>query len=210
MKAEITSDRAEQLVMLTYKLVVHLIVPALLLRLAHGHFRDHFDAGLRRRGVLLTLVLFSAFMIAVAGLLNSIFEQLSATGLTVGAILAWSAFAWLWMTLEAGVCEEFLFRVLLQSRLSAWLGSPALAIVLTSTLFALVHVPGFYLRGGEAVAEQASSLPQIIALSIGAIAPISILFGTLWYRTRSFLLIVVVHGAIDALPAIDKLMRNWG
>jgi membrane protease YdiL (CAAX protease family) len=206
----IVCERAEQVAMLAYKLIVHVLIPALLARSVKGRLAGIFDTGLGRRGVVPALLLFSTFMLAVAGLLNSIFEQLSAAGLSVGAIAAWAALAWLWMSLEAGLCEEFLFRALLQSRLTAWSGSPAMAIVLTAIIFALVHVPSFYLRGGEALAKQASTLPQIAALAIGSIAPISILFGTLWYRTRSLLLIVLVHGAVDALPAIDKMMRIWG
>ena len=50
---------------------------------------------------------------------------------------------------------------------------------------------------------------QIMALTVGAIAPISILFGTLWYRTRSLVLVVLVHGATDALPAIERMLRIW-
>jgi membrane protease YdiL (CAAX protease family) len=159
----LVSERAEQVAMLAYKLIVHVLIPILLVRSVRGSLNGIFVAGLTRRGVLTTLLLFSTFMIAVAGLLNSIFEQLSATGMTLGAIVGWAALAWLWMAIEAGLCEEFLFRALLQSRLTAWLGSPATAIVLTSVTFAMVHVPSFYLRGGEALAKQASSLPQIVA-----------------------------------------------
>jgi hypothetical protein len=43
-----------------------------------------------------------------------------------------------------------------------------------AVLFALVHVPGFYLRGGEQIARQAQGLGQIIALAIGAIASIAV------------------------------------
>ncbi len=205
----ITSETAEQVAMLAYKLVVHLLIPALLIRAAGGHLRGIFDLGVKRPGVLVTLLLFSAFMIIVVGLLNSIFDQLSAKGLGAATIAAWLAFSWIWMSIEAGACEEFLFRGLLQSRFTAWFGSPPMAIVAMSVIFALVHVPSFYLRGGEAVAQQAGSLPQIIALAVASIAPISIMLGTLWYRTRSFLLVIMVHGAIDALPAVDKMMRIW-
>ena len=52
-------------------------------------------------------------------------------------MLPWVIVSWLWLSLEAGLCEEFLFRACLQSRLTAWLQSPAGAIVLTSILFGL-------------------------------------------------------------------------
>jgi membrane protease YdiL (CAAX protease family) len=201
--------REQELVMLAYKLVVHVAIPICLIRVAGGHIRGVFDAGLGRRGVLPVLVIVSAFMIVAVAMLNSIFEQLSATGLSMLAIAGWIAITWFWYTLEVGVTEEFLFRGLLQSRLTAWLQSGPMAIVVTSVVFALVHVPTFYLRGGEELARQAASLPQIIALAVAALAPISIMLGTLWYRTRSFVLVVLVHGAIDTMPGVEEMIRIW-
>jgi membrane protease YdiL (CAAX protease family) len=208
-RESIVSERTELLAMLAYKLLVHLVVPLLLLKAVHAHLNGIFDAGLKRRAVVLTALIFSTLMVVVVGLLNSIFDGLSASGHSVTSIIGWAAFAWLWVSIEAGLCEEFLFRAMLQSRLTAWFQSAPFAIVATSIIFALVHVPALYLRGGEAVSDQASSLPQIIALSVAAIGPISVLFGTLWYRTRSLLLVVLIHGATDALPAIEKMMRIW-
>jgi membrane protease YdiL (CAAX protease family) len=174
---------AKELAVVGYKLVVHLILPAILIVAAGGWLRGIVDAGLRRKGVLLILVIFSALMIGLVAALNSIFETLAATGLSQLQIVGWIAAAWLWMSIEAGLCEEFLFRGLLQSRLTAWFGSAAWSIVTMAVVFALVHVPGFYLRGGEEVARQAQTLPQIIALAIGAIGPIALMFGILWQRT---------------------------
>ena len=198
-----------ELAVVGYKLVVHLVLPTILILAAGGWLRGIGDAGLRRRGVLLILVGFSAVMIGLVAALNSIFDTLAATGLSQVQIAGWIAVAWLWMSIEAGLCEEFLFRGLLQSRLTSWFGSASWSIVTMAVVFALVHVPGFYLRGGEAVARQAETLPQIIALTIGAIGPIAILFGILWQRTRSFLLVVLVHGAIDAMPAVERMIRMW-
>jgi membrane protease YdiL (CAAX protease family) len=199
----------QEFAVLAYKLIVHLAIPALLIRLVHGHLKGIFDPGLRRRGVLLTLGAFSVLMIVLVSLLNSLFDELRAKGLSPFGTVGWILAAWIWMALEVGVTEEFLFRGLLQTRLKAWLNSAPMAIVLTAIIFALVHVPSFYLRGGAAVAKQAATLPQIIALSIGALAPIAILLGTLWERTRSFLLIVLVHGAMDAMPYVQEMIGIW-
>jgi len=201
--------RAQDSAVVAYKLLVHLVAPAFLIYAARGHLRGILDPNLRRRGVLLTLVVFSLVMIVAVAKLNSTFEQLSDRGLSGPAIAGWILLAWAWMSVEAGVCEEFLFRGLLQSRLTAWSRAAPLAIVATAVIFALVHVPGFYLRGGEAVAVQASGLPQIIALAVAGLGPIALMFGILWHRTRSFLLLVLVHGAIDAMPAVDRMIRLW-
>ncbi|HET7433317.1 MAG TPA: CPBP family intramembrane glutamic endopeptidase [Thermoanaerobaculia bacterium] len=205
----VPAGSSRELTVLAYKLVVHLALPALLIKVVGGSLSGIFDGGLKRRGVLVTLAAFCVLMIVVVGLLNSIFEQLAARGLSTPAVAGWLLAAWAWMSVEVGVTEEFLFRGLLQSRLTAWIGSAPFAIVATAIVFALVHVPAFYLRGGEEVAKQAANLPQIIALTIAALGPIGIMLGTLWHRTRSFLLMVLVHGAIDTMPNIEKMIRIW-
>ncbi|HXH00658.1 MAG TPA: CPBP family intramembrane glutamic endopeptidase [Xanthomonadaceae bacterium] len=208
-KGAFEPGRVQQSAVVAYKVLVHIIAPALLINAARGHLRGIFDPGLRRRGVLVTLVVFSVVLVVAVAMLNSSFEQLSDRGLSSAAIVGWILLAWGWVSVEAGVCEEFLFHGLLQSRLTAWSGSAPFAIVSTVVIYALAHVPGFYLRGGDAVAVQASGLPQIIALSIAGLGPIALMLGILWHRTRSFLLVVIVHGAIDAMPAVDKMIRIW-
>lgn len=209
-KNSVAPGPAQELVVLAYKLIVHVAVPALLIRAVRGHLQGIFDAGLRRRGTVITLAVFSVLMIVVVALLNSLFDQFAEKGLSIAATAGWIVAAWAWMALEVGVTEEFLFRGLLQSRLTAWIGSGPMAIVATAVIFALVHVPSLYLRGGAAVAQQAANLPQIIALAVAALGPIAILLGTLWYRTRSFVLVILVHGAIDAMPHVGEMMRIWG
>lgn len=209
-RSAVPAGRGQDLAILAYKLVVHIVIPILLITKAGGHIKGVFDGGLSRRGVIPAFVVVSTFMIVAVAMLNSIFETLAASGLSPLWVLIWIAVTWAWYSVEVGVTEEFLFRGLLQSRLTAWLSSGPLAIVVTSVIFALVHVPTFYLRGGEEIAKQAGTLPQIIALAIAALAPISIMLGTLWYRTRSFLLVVLVHGAIDTMPGVEKMIRTWG
>ena len=113
------------------------------------------------------------------------------------------------MSVEAGLCEEFLFRACLQSRLTAWLRSPATAIVVTSILFGLAHWPGLYLRGGPGVDGWSTDRVQVAAFTIATLSPLSVSLGLLWARSRSLLLVVLVHGAIDALPNTAELVRIW-
>lgn len=51
---------------------------------------------------------------------------------------------------------------------------------------------------------------QVAAFTIATLAPLSVALGLLWARSRSLLLVVVVHGAIDALPATSAFVRIWG
>jgi membrane protease YdiL (CAAX protease family) len=123
--------------------------------------------------------------------------------------VAWVLGSWAWLSVEAGLCEEFLFRACLQSRLTAWLQSPAAAIAVTSILFGLSHWPGLYLRGGPGVDGWSTDPLQVAAYTIATLSPLSVSLGLLWARSRSLLLVVLVHGAIDALPNAAEFVHIW-
>jgi membrane protease YdiL (CAAX protease family) len=117
-----------------------------------------------------------------------------------------------WMTIEAGLTEEFLFRVLVQTRFAAWFKSEVAGVVAMSLLFGLAHAPGYWLRGGhvmEGFANQPDPLTAI-AYSIASTSAIGFMFGVLWARTRSLLLVALVHGWTDTIPNLAPLMRDLG
>ena len=97
-----------------------------------------------------------------------------------------------------------LFR---SSRLTAWLQSPLAAILLSCVLFALIHWPGLYLRGGPGVDGWSPDPLQVAAFTIATLSPLAIMVSVLWARTRSLLLVVLVHGAIDALPHTAEMIQ---
>jgi uncharacterized protein len=116
-----------------------------------------------------------------------------------------------WMTLEAGLTEEFLFRVLLQTRLEAWLRNRTAAILAMSVLFGLAHAPGYVLRGGH-LAEGMAVAPDPLtaaAYAIVVVSPMGFLFGVLWARTRSLGLVVLLHGFTDLVPNLAPFARTW-
>jgi hypothetical protein len=94
----------------------------------------------------------------------------------------------LWLVLEVSVVEEFFFRVLLQSRLSAALRSELGGIVLMSLIFGLVHAPGLYLR--TSVTQEGlsahPSFPMAVGYSIVITSVAGFFLGVLWARTRNF------------------------
>ena len=111
----------------------------------------------------------------------------------------------------AGVCEEVLFRVFLQTRLAAFLKSELGAIAIGALLFGLAHAPGLYLRGA-ALLEGSGGQPTLlwsVAYSVAIISPAGILFGVLWSRTRSLLLIVLLHGLTDTLPHLAPFIETY-
>ena len=117
--------------------------------------------------------------------------------------------AFVWMALEAGLTEEFLFRAVLQTRLAALLKSEWGALLIGAVLFALAHFPGLYFRGDPGVDGYSTDPWQVIAFTIATLSPLAILFGTIWSRTRSLLLCVLLHAAVDVLPALPDFLRIW-
>lgn len=125
--------------------------------------------------------------------------------------LAWAIPAcWLWQTIEAGLCEEVLFRRVLQERFAAVMRSQSAAVICASLLFGLAHAPGLWLRGGHMMEGVAQATPGwALAYSIVMVAPAGIAFGVLWARTRSLWLIVPLHGLVDVLPQLAPFIRMW-
>jgi membrane protease YdiL (CAAX protease family) len=127
------------------------------------------------------------------------------------ATLAWAIpLCWLWQTLEAGLCEEVLFRRILQEKIAVASGSQVAAVAWASLLFGLAHAPGLLLRGGHLMEGIAHATPAwSIAYSVVMVAPAGIAFGVLWARTRSLWLIVPLHGMVDLLPQLAPFIRAW-
>lgn len=127
------------------------------------------------------------------------------------ATLAWAIpLCWLWQVLEAGLCEEVLFRRVVQQRLADATGSTTAAVLWASLLFGLSHAPGLYLRGAHLMEGVATATPLwAVAYSIAIIAPAGVVFGVLWARTRSLWLVVLLHGTMDLLPQLAPFIRAW-
>jgi membrane protease YdiL (CAAX protease family) len=174
-----------------------------------GAVRPLFDTGLNRRGFWPALIVLSGLMFALLAAVSPSLKEIGAFKLGAAAATLWVLGSWAWISVEAGLCEEFFFRACLQSRLTAWMKSPATAIVVTSILFGLGHWPGLYLRGGPGVDGWSADPIQVAAFTIATLSPLSIALGLLWSRSRSLLLVVLVHGAIDALPNAADFIRVW-
>jgi CAAX protease family protein len=201
--------KEQELAVVGYKLLIHVVAPAAIILALGGTVRPLFDSGVKRRGFWTTLVVLCALMFALLSVVSPSLKQIGALGLARIAAIGWVVAAWAWNSVEAGLCEEFFFRACLQSRLTAWLKSPVTAILVTSLLFALSHWPGLYLRGNPEVDGWSTDPIQVAAFTIATLSPLSIALGLLWARSRSLLLIVLVHGAIDALPNTAELVHIW-
>lgn len=209
-KEAIPEGPNQEIAVLAYKLLIHVGLPVALLMALGGAVRPLFDPGTSRRGFWPALVILSGLMFALLAMVSPSLKQIAELRLDPAAVLLWVMLSWLWLSVEAGLCEEFLFRACLQSRLTAWLTSPVAGIAITSVLFGLAHWPGLYLRGGPGVDGWSTDPIQVAAFTIATLSPLSVSLGLLWARSRSLLLVVLVHGAIDALPNTAEMFRIWG
>lgn len=208
-RAALPAGREQELLVLAVKLLVHVAAPALLLAALGAKIAPLFNSGLKAPGFWPPLLVLGAVILGLICVVSPALSEIEALHASA-ATLAWTAPAtFVWLAIEAGLCEEFLFRAVLQTRLAAVLKTEAGAVVTGAVLFALAHVPGLYLRGHPGVDGYSSDPLQVIAFTIAALSPVALLFGTLWARTRSLLLIVLLHAAVDVLPNIPEFVRTW-
>jgi membrane protease YdiL (CAAX protease family) len=162
--------------------------------------------------LMLAFVALAIACIAVQYLLGSQFRRLLSGDYQQRPVVLGSLLALAWMTIEAGLVEEFFFRWYLQSRLAAWSGSQVSAVFLASLVFGLAHAPGIWLRGGGSVEGLGSdpSLVTTLAYVVATQGVAGLMFGTLWARTRSFVLVVALHGLMDAPANAATFMDTWG
>jgi uncharacterized protein len=209
-RAAVPPGREQESLVLLVKLAVHVGMPAILLAALGAKLAPLFNSGIGRPGFWPPLLVLGAIILALLCVVSPALKDIAALHAS-SMTLAWAApAAFIWLALEAGLCEEFLFRAVLQTRLAAVLKSEAGAVVTGAVLFALAHVPGLYLRGHPGVDGYSSDPVQVAAYTVATLSPIALLFGTLWARTRSLLLIVLLHAAVDVLPNLAEFVRTWG
>jgi membrane protease YdiL (CAAX protease family) len=208
-RAVVSAGREQESLVLIVKLIVHVGMPAILLAALGARLAPLFNSGIGRPGFWPPLLVLGAIILALMCVVSPALSEIAALHASA-ATLAWAApAAFVWFALEAGLCEEFLFRAVLQTRLAAVLKSEAGAVVTGALLFALAHVPGLYLRGHPGVDGYSTDPVQVIAFTVAVLSPVALLFGTLWARTRSLLLIVLLHAAVDVLPNLTEFIRTW-
>lgn len=104
--------------------------------------------------------------------------------LMVDADIVWSGWWWgavLIVVLAAPIVEEFIFRALLQGSLLGLTKRPGAAVLITSVLFALVHVPSV----------EPQALATLFALSLA--------LGVLMERTGRLWAPILVHALFNAM-----------
>jgi membrane protease YdiL (CAAX protease family) len=208
-RAVFPAGREQDLLVLVVKLLVHVAAPALLLAALGAKIAPLFNSGLGRPGFWPPLLVLGAIILALLCLVSPALSEIKALHASAATIVWAAPVSFIWLAIEAGLCEEFLFRAVLQTRLAAALKTEAGAVVAGAVLFALAHVPGLYLRGHTGVDGYSTDPVRVIAFTVAVLSPVAVLFGTLWARTRSLLLIVLLHASVDVLPNLSDFVKTW-
>jgi membrane protease YdiL (CAAX protease family) len=161
--------------------------------------------------IVLAFLVVAAAALAVQYLLGAQFHRLLRGNYASRHLAVGAGLCFVWMSIEAGLVEEFFFRWYLQSRLAAWTGSQLSAVLLGALIFGVAHVPGMILRGAGVEEGLGASPPMLatLAYAITVQGLAGLVFGLLWARTRSFLPLVLLHGFVDALSNTAAFMDAW-
>jgi membrane protease YdiL (CAAX protease family) len=207
----VPGEPADSLLILAAKLAVFVAIPAWILVARFGYRRRDLTPMSTKSSHMLVFVGMAFALLVFQSIAGRGLKDITEAHLPGNTLLFGMPFVFLWLMLEVGVVEEFFFRVLLQSRLSAGLKSKLGGIVLASLLFGLVHAPGLYLRSG-ATQEGLSANPSLlmaVGYSIVITSVAGFFLGVLWARTQNFLLLVLVHTAADLLPNTLPTLRAF-
>jgi len=207
----VVGQPTDSLAILLAKLLVFVVVPVSLMRYRFGYRWSDLAAWSLRPSHMWVFVGMALVLLIFQSLAGRGLRDITAAHVASDQLLLGVPLVFIWLCIEVGVVEEFFFRVLLQSRLSAALRSELGGIVLMALLFGLVHAPGLYLRTGI-TQEGLSSNPSLwmaVGYSIVITSVAGFFLGVLWARTRNFLVLVLLHAAADLLPNTLPTLRAF-
>jgi membrane protease YdiL (CAAX protease family) len=207
----VPGEPADSLAILVAKLAVFVAIPAWILLSRFGYKPRDLAPMSTTTSHMLVFVGMAFVLIVFQSVAGRGWKDIAEAHVPSETLLFGMPLVFLWLMIEVGVVEEFFFRVLLQSRLSAALKSELGGIVVMSLLFGLIHAPGLYLRTGV-TQEGLSANPSLfmaIGYSIVITSVAGFFLGVLWARTRNFLLIVMLHAAADLLPNTLPTLRAF-
>lgn len=116
--------------------------------------------------------------------------------------------ALLLLMMTAGFTEEFFFRGVIQSRLGMVWRSRAGAVLATSILFGMYHIPYAYFNPNW---PSHGSWDAAIASAMGQGFVGGLILGAVYERTeRNLVASVLVHSLINALPAMTMIKFGGG
>ena len=204
-------EPADSLAILVTKLVAFVVIPAVIMMARFGYKLRGLAPVSTRTSHMLVFIAMSLVLVIFQAAAGRGLHDIADAHVGGETLLFGMPFVFVWLILEVGVVEEFFFRALLQSRLSAALRSELGGIVLMAVIFGLVHAPGLYLRT-KVTQEGLPAHPSIlmaIGYSVVITSVAGFFLGVLWARTRNFLVVILVHAATDLLPNTLPTLRAF-
>jgi len=192
------------------KILAHVVLPAGLLILLGARVGPLFRAHAGRLTFWIPLLVLGALLLALQGVISPSLKRINELDLAASDWLWAGPGTFLWLLLTVGLCEEFLFRAVLQSRLTAFLKSTTGAVVTGAILFGLAHAPGLFLRADPGEFGASPDPLFVAAYTIAVLSPTGVFFGVLWQRTQSLWLLVLLHVCIDFLPNLPRFVQSYG
>ncbi len=212
----INSERIKFFITLAKKLLVFVAIPFAIFRFGFGYRIRDF--GIQREGLRALCRSHLPVVLVVGGAFLAFQYFISGGGaafrrehFTAFQLLLGLPLCFIWLSIEAGLVEEFFFRALVQSQLAAAFKSEMSGIVLMSLIFGLAHAPGFIFRHAgelEGLGAHPGSL-DAIAYSIVVLAVSGITFGVIWARTKNLFALMLIHAAGDLLPNFGSFVQTW-
>jgi len=212
----IASDRIKFFVTLGKKLLVFVALPLVIFGLAWRY--SVRDFGFQRDGLrelwrthLPIVLIASCAVLAFNYFLGGAAAPLREGKFSALQLLAGIPLCFIWLTIEAGLVEEFFFRAFIQTRLSAWFRSEITGVILMSLIFGLAHAPGFIFRHAGAVEGLGAnpSALDAVAYSITTLAISGVFFGVIWARTKNLFALMLIHAAADLFPNLSDFVKIW-
>jgi membrane protease YdiL (CAAX protease family) len=192
------------------KLVAHVILPGALLAFLGARLGPLFRAHAGRLNFWITLIVLGGALLGLLTKISPSLRNIAALNLAPADWLWVGPGTLIWLILAVGLCEEFLFRAVLQSRLTALLKSATGAVVIGSLLFGLAHAPGLWLRADPGTFGRFHDPVFVFAYTVAVLSPMGVFFGVLWARTKSLWLLVLLHVCVDFLPNVPDFVHSFG
>lgn len=209
LKASLPDPRMHMAAVMAAKLLTMVLLPTLLLSffgyMPRELLRWNFDW--RRHG--LTFAVMAVLLLGFQLVFSHSLQDISSLHAGVGTLLLGFVLCFLYLCLDTGLTEEFLFRAVIQARAAALFGSETAGVVVMALLFGLAHAPGYYLRAADSIGGGHPSVAMAVGYTVVMISVFGFMFGMLWARTRSLGLVVYVHACTDLLPNVSDFIRTW-
>lgn len=209
LRDNVPDPRYYVLMVMLAKLLTMVALPLLLLE-HFGHSPRallRWNFSLRRHGV--TLVVMVTTLLLFQAAFGGGISQIRELNPSLPVLLAAVPLCFLYLCLDTGLTEEFLFRVVVQTRLAALFRSETAGVVVMAVLFGLAHAPGYYLRAVDPHVGTHPSVLMAAGYTVVMLSAFGLMFGMLWARTRSLGLVIMAHAATDLLPNLPDFLSAW-